>query len=163
MRPRKKTTVSKHTTAKKRHTKRATSKQTRAVKSRQTTKHAAKATAAISKNNNVCGKDALLDLSQPISFFSTLDTFFESYDYDSILAQIQKKYPRLNDKSSDKELKAEMIELIQNAEFIHNLLKFYNITFQDFLKLLFTSYMSIFKGQFFKKISKIINSKRAAY
>ena len=153
----KKKTASKRRTTAKKAKIASTAKQTAKTKKKQ--QKAVKAAAAESKKDT----ENLLDLSQPISFFSTLDTFFESYDYDTILAQIQKKYPQINEQSDDKVLKAEIAALLQDIEFINKILEFYKITFHDFLKLLFSSFAAVFKGQYFKKISKIVNGKRSAY
>ena len=154
----KKKTASKRRTTTKKAKIASTAKQTAKTKKKQ--QKAVKATTAESKKDT----ENLLDLSQqPISFFSTLDTFFESYDYDTILAQIQKKYPQINEQSDVKVLKAEIAALLQDIEFINKILEFYKITFHDFLKLLFSSFAAVFKGQYFKKIRKIINGKRSAY
>lgn len=153
----KKKTASKRSTTAKKAKIASTAKQTAKTKKKQ--QKAVKAATAESKKDT----ENLLVLSQPISFFSTLDTFFESCDYDTILAQIQKKYPQINEQSDDTVLKAEIAALLQDIEFINKILEFYKITFHDFLKLLFSSFAAVFKGQYFKKISKIINGKRSAY
>ena len=153
----KKKTASKRSTTAKKAKIASTAKQTAKTKKKQ--QKAVKAATAESKKDT----ENLLVLSQPISFFSTLDTFFESCDYDTILAQIQKKYPQINEQSDDTVLKAEIAALLQDIEFINKILEFYKITFHDFLKLLFSSFAAVFKGQYFKKISKIVNGKRSAY
>lgn len=153
----KKKTVSKRSTTAKKTKMVSKTKQTAKTKKKQ--KKAVKATVVEGKENT----ENLLNLSQPITFFSTLDTFFESYDYDTILAQIQKKYPQINELSNDTVLKTEIATLLQDVEFINKILEFYKITFHDFLKLLFSTFAAVFKGQYFKKITKIVNGKRSAY
>lgn len=58
---------------------------------------------------------------------------------------------------SDSDAKRLIIELIEDKEFVIQLLDYYNITIFDFFKLMFRTEMTVFKGSFLTRISKIVN------
>lgn len=70
---------------------------------------------------------------------------------------IQVKYPNfMRYGTDDNEMKKTLIMLFQDKPFVDEFLEFYNISIQDFFKFIFRNEMSVFKGPYISKISKIL-------
>ena len=70
---------------------------------------------------------------------------------------IQVKYPNfMRYDTNDVETKKTLIALFQDKPFVDEFLKFYNISIQEFFKFIFRNEMSVFKGPYISKVSKIL-------
>lgn len=93
------------------------------------------------------------------SFFYTNDKFFDQIDNEEIMASILKTYPRLSTSNTDSIIKKALIEMLNDEQFINEILEFYNINVFDLFKILHKTYASIFKGSFLKKLKNNIVGK----
>ena len=93
------------------------------------------------------------------SFFYTNDKFFDQIDNEEIMAAIIKSYPRMSTANTDSVIKKALIEMLNNEEFVSEILEFYNINIFDLFKILHKIYASIFKGTFLKKLKTNIAGK----
>ena len=93
------------------------------------------------------------------SFFYTSDKFFDQIDANEIKASIIKTYPKLSTDNTDSVIKKTLIEMLNNEDFMTGLLNFYNITIFELFKILHTTYSSIFKGTYLKKVKANLSGK----
>ena len=93
------------------------------------------------------------------SFFYTSDKFFNKLDDAEIFKTLCEKYPQLQSED-DSEIKKEFIQLLNDEQFVEQVLSYYNITVYDFFKLIYSQYSSIFKGPYLKKVKSELASKR---
>lgn len=92
-----------------------------------------------------------------IAFFCSNDKYFNSCDDNEMIEMIQVKYPNfMRYGTDDNEMKKTLIMLFQDKPFVDEFLEFYNISIQDFFKFIFRNEMSVFKGPYISKISKIL-------
>lgn len=111
--------------------------------------------------NNVLESETLTDI-QAIesavdnSFFYTNDKFFDQLDSTMIINDIIQSYPGFIGTNTDTEIKHEFLAMIQNTDYVYSLLEQYNLTLNEFLKILCKSYGSIFKGMFLRKVKTIL-------
>lgn len=92
-----------------------------------------------------------------IAFFCSNDKYFNSCDDSEMIEMIQAKYPSfMRYGTDDNEIKRTLILLFQDKPFVDEFLQFYNITIQDFFKFIFRNEMSVFKGPYISKVSKIL-------
>ena len=96
------------------------------------------------------------------SFFYTNDKFLDAIDDNQILAFIRKKYPELKPNNTDVILRKYLLKFLDDEKFIEKMLKFYNLTMYDLIKILSKSYGILFKGQFLKKIQNQLKTKSYA-
>jgi len=75
------------------------------------------------------------------------------------MASILKTYPRLSTSNTDSIIKKALIEMLNDEQFINEILEFYNINVFDLFKILHKTYASIFKGSFLKKLKNNIVGK----
>lgn len=90
------------------------------------------------------------------SFFYTNDKFFELMDSTMILNTLIEKYPGFKATNTDTEIKHEFLNMIQNKVFVQQILVYYNLTLNEFIKIICKYYPTIFKGIFLKKIKNIL-------
>ena len=93
------------------------------------------------------------------SFFCTNDRAFERIDNNEIFQYISSQYENLNQSNEDAIIKKTIIVMLNNENFISNMLDYYGITIQDIFKILYGQYSGIFKGPYLKKIRGIVESK----
>lgn len=92
-----------------------------------------------------------------LSFFYTNDKYFLQFDDNEIIKYIKEKYPDfMKDDISDVDLKKIIVAILQDKEFVLNLLDFYNLNIQDFFRFMFRLDTAIFKGPYLMKLQKII-------
>lgn len=92
-----------------------------------------------------------------ITFFYTNDKYFTQSDDCEIMKTLKEKYPRfMKDGQTDAELKQTIVAILQDKEFILEVLEFYNLNIQDFFKFMFRLDTTIFKGPFLAKLQKIV-------
>lgn len=94
------------------------------------------------------------------TFFSTLDNFFDTLDYNDILDYIIQTYPALNPTNSDIVIKKTLLTMLEDTNFITNILTIYNITIFELFTIIYKNYSQIFKKQFIKKLNVILKNKK---
>lgn len=90
------------------------------------------------------------------SFFYTNDKFFDQMDSTTIINEILMSYPEFIATNTDTQIKHEFLDMLQNTEYVNSLLEQYNMTINDFMKIMCKAYGSIFKGMFLKKIKTLL-------
>ena len=102
-------------------------------------------------------------ITQLSKFFYSNDKFIETFDDEQLYDAITKHYPGLLANESNEQTKRKtVIDLLNNNEFMSNILENYNMTILDFFKFLFRLCPSIFKGFFVKKVQKTLKTKKYA-
>lgn len=94
------------------------------------------------------------------SFFYTNDKFINALDNETIIKEIQKKYPDLNEKNTDGIIKKNIVRFLEDEKYVNTILEFYNLTIFDLFKMLYKSFSTIFKGMYLVKIRNAISNKK---
>lgn len=89
-------------------------------------------------------------------FFYTNDNFFNLLDNRLVLNKIIENYPSFSLANDKKTIEKTLIQILEDDQFMFNILKKYNINIFDFFKMLHFNYAVIFKGLYLKKIKEII-------
>lgn len=111
----------------------------------------------IDENQRTSRKSNETDVANAnIDFFYSNKKFFDSYEDNDILEYIKSKYPEFTSVYPNK-YKECIIAMIQNKKFVEQLLCTYDMNIQQFFMFIFKNDISIFKGPFVAKVSKIIN------
>lgn len=100
--------------------------------------------------------------SSKTSFFWTNDRFIESMDDKNIIEKIQTKYPALAPNKDEQEQKKQIVQLVNDKEFVEELFKWYSIDEFDLFKLMYQYFGNVFKGPFLKKIKLEMRDKTYA-
>lgn len=69
-------------------------------------------------------------------------------------------YEQLGQNNEDTSIKKTIIAMLNDEDFIYDLLEYYSISMQDIFKILYAQYSGIFKGPYLKKIRNIIEDKQ---
>ncbi len=104
----------------------------------------------------------MLESNVEMSFFYTSDKIINALDNIDILKQFRTKYPELRPKNTDFIIKKTIVQILNDEKFVERALKYYNITIQDFFKILYKEYSSVFNGIYMKKLKKVVNDKSYA-
>lgn len=94
------------------------------------------------------------------SFFYTNDKFINQIDNYEIFQYIQTKYPSINVENDDSVIKKQLILLLDDEDFIQNLLHYFNLTIFEFFSMMYKQFSTIFKGPYLKKIRNNIVGKK---
>lgn len=123
---------------------------------------------SVTDSYNISNEAKMIDKVESIesavnnSFFYSNNKIFEQMDVLEILAHITKKYPNFSTENKDSVIKKALIEIINDDEFIKNILKQYDISLFDLFKMFYRNYSSLFKGQYLKKLKLKLETKSYA-
>ena len=96
------------------------------------------------------------------SFFYTNDKHLNAIDDAEVINRIVAHYPDFNQKNKDTQLKKIFLQVLENEEFIEDLLDYYTLTIFDFFKIIYKNYSSLFNTLFIKKVKDRIKNKKYA-
>lgn len=96
------------------------------------------------------------------SFFYTNDKHLNAIDDVEVINKIMEQYPEFNQKNKDTQLKKIFLQVLENDEFIEDLLDYYALTIFDFFKIIYKNYSSLFNALFIKKVKDGIKNKKYA-
>lgn len=87
------------------------------------------------------------------SFFCTSDAFFDTLDDQQLYKSLVVQYKGLDAAvTSEREKRDDIIRMLENEDFIEQLLETYNMDVFDLFKFLFRLCPSVFKGLFVRKV-----------
>lgn len=96
------------------------------------------------------------------SFFYINDKHLNAIDDAEVINGIVAQYPDFNQKNKDTQLKKIFLQVLENEEFIEDLLDYYSLTIFDFFKIIYKNYSSLFNTLFIKKVKDKIKTKKYA-
>lgn len=96
------------------------------------------------------------------SFFYTNDKHLNAIDDIEVLNRISARYPEFNQKNKDSQLKKCFLQILDDDQFIADLLDYFNLTIFDFFKIIYKNYAALFNTLFIKKVKDKIKSKKYA-
>ena len=96
-------------------------------------------------------------------FFYTNDKFINRFEDPDILQYLKSYYPLfMKDPSDFQTQKKQILDMLQNATFMDQLLSYYDINIYEFFKFLFRLEPDLFKGSFLKRVQKAMRYKQYA-
>lgn len=102
-------------------------------------------------------------ITQLSKFFYSNDRFIDTFDDMQLYESMTKHYPEFLDVNNTEQIKRKIvIDILNDNEFMNDILEKYNMKIMDFFRFLFRLCPSIFKGFFVKKIQKTIKNKKYA-
>ena len=109
-------------------------------------------------------RDTAAQISTEVNgFFYTNDKFITRFEDDDILNYLKARYPLFMKDPSDLQCqKKQILDMLQNAHFMDELLSYYDIDIYEFFKFLFRLEPDLFKGSFLKRIQKAMRYKKYA-
>lgn len=96
------------------------------------------------------------------SFFYTNDKHLNAIDDAEVINRIVVRYPDFNQKNKDTQLKKIFLQVLDDEEFILDLLDYFALTIFDFFKIIYKNYSSLFNTLFIKKVKDRIKNKKYA-
>ena len=101
--------------------------------------------------------------SEVNGFFYTNDKFITRFEDQDILEYLKKFYPVfMRDPLDFQTQKKQILDMLQNAQFMEDLLSYYDIDIYEFFKFLFRIEPDLFRGSFLKRIQKALRYKKYA-
>lgn len=101
--------------------------------------------------------------SEVNGFFYTNDKFVATFEDDDILKYLKDHYPLFMKDSLDLQTqKKQILDMLQNAKFMEEILSYYDMNVYEFFKFLFRLEPDIFKGSFLKRVQKALRYKKYA-
>lgn len=102
-------------------------------------------------------------MSQVSKFFCSMDTYLDNMNDWEIYDSIQMKYPGLSiNEQNESVRKKAIIDMVQDEQFINDILSLYDMNILDFFRFMFRLCPSLFKGLFLKRIQSIVADKQYA-
>lgn len=102
-------------------------------------------------------------MSQVSKFFCSMDTYLDNMNDWEIYDSIQMKYPGLSiNEQNESVRKKAIIDMVQDEQFINDILNLYDMNILDFFRFMFRLCPSLFKGLFLKRIQAIVADKQYA-
>lgn len=96
-------------------------------------------------------------------FFYTNDKFITRFEDDDILDYLKVHYPLFMKNPLDFQTqKKQILEMLQNAQFMDDLLNYYDMNIYEFFKFLFRLEPDLFRGSFLKRVQKAMRYKKYA-
>lgn len=96
-------------------------------------------------------------------FFYTNDKFITRFEDDNILEYLKEHYPLfMKDPLDFQTQKKQILDMLQNAQFMEDLLNYYDMNIYEFFKFLFRLEPDLFKGSFLKRVQKAMRYKKYA-
>lgn len=86
-----------------------------------------------------------------------------AFEDEEIISLIQEKYPAFaNKKSDDQVLRKAIIYILNDSEFMEEILDRYSMNVYEFFKFLYRTEPTLFKGQFVTRIQRALKDKSYA-
>lgn len=92
------------------------------------------------------------------SFFYTSDKKLNAIDDADILKQMQLQYPEFKQTTKDSQLKKIFLEMLDNEDFIKQIMQQYDLDLHDLFKLVYKQYSSLFNALFIRKVKDKLQS-----
>lgn len=92
------------------------------------------------------------------SFFYTSDKKLNAIDDADILKQMQLQYPEFKQTTKDSQLKKIFLEMLDNEDFITQIMQQYDLDLHDLFKLVYKQYSSLFNALFIRKVKDKLQS-----
>lgn len=92
------------------------------------------------------------------SFFYTSDKKLNAIDDADILKQMQLQYPEFKQTTKDSQLKKVFLEMLDNEDFIKQIMQQYDLDLHDLFKLVYKQYSSLFNALFIRKVKDKLQS-----
>ena len=138
-------------------------KAVKSIKSRKKKQKPAKAykiSAPSHSSNGLSSAQQIADEQPLTNFFYSDDKFVNAFEDDDIIQRIQIAYPEFDRRhSDDSTMKRMIITVLEDVEFMTDLLEQYNMTILDFFKFLYRQESSLFKTVFIQRIQRAITNK----
>lgn len=96
-------------------------------------------------------------------FFYSDEKWVSAFEDEEIISLIQEKYPAFaNKKSDDQVLRKTIIYILNDSEFMEEILDRYSMNVYEFFKFLYRTEPTLFKGQFVTRIQRALKDKSYA-
>lgn len=104
-------------------------------------------TPMVAENSSICS-----------SFFSTSDSEIQALDDLEIITRFTDKYPDFNQHTKDMYLRKQLLVILEDKQFILEIMRYYSLNINDIITLLSKYYGSLFNAIFIKKVKLILTN-----